>query len=196
MARPSKKTISPLLDEFARLEARRLSIELKCMKDLEPHRTAFDKKAAPIITEAKSKCESIQKRQAVLAGEINALLMSGVDQQAETVALSEVTIEIETTKQVAALVAKMNKAEGQSPRTSDEGKPLLLAIARVDAKPGDRVIDPQRFYGAVNDAERTSSFWDCFRVLISNAEKFFGKEKVDQLATKQKSYSVSVALKP
>ncbi len=196
MTRPSKKTIEPLLDEYARLEARRISIELKRDSELAPHRAAFEKKAAPIIAEAKSRCESIQKRMAVLRRDIEAQLMAGVDQQAETVALAEVSVEIETTKSVAAVVAKANNAEGQSPRTSEGGTPMLRAIASVAAKPGDRVIEAEKFYGTVSDAERTGTFWGCLRVLISNAEKFLGKERVDQLATKPKSYFVSIALKP
>jgi hypothetical protein len=196
MTRPSKKTIEPLLDEYARLEARRISIELRRDQELAPLRAAFEKKAGPIVADAKAKCDTIQKRMFVLANDINAQLMAGVDQKAETIALAEVSVEIETTKSIALLVAQRNKAEGQELRTNDAGRPTVRAIASVDAKPGDRAIEPEKFYSSVGSAERGSSFWGCFKVLISNAEKFLGKEKVDQLAKKPKSYSVSIALKP
>jgi hypothetical protein len=68
MTRPSKKTIEPLLGEWARLEARRINIERKRDCELAMHKAAFEKKTAPILLEAKTRLDSINARLALLAG--------------------------------------------------------------------------------------------------------------------------------
>lgn len=196
MTRPSKRTIEPLLEECARLEARRIGIEYQRDRDLEPLKEAYEKKAGLIVEEANRRLAAINRRCATLREQISGMLMAGVDEKAETVALAEVAIELETTKAIAGRVAALNKVDATSVRTNDDGKPILRAIASVDAKPGNREIDPQKFFESVKESERTGPFWSCIKVLISNAEKFLGQVKVDELAKKPKTYSVSFSLKP
>lgn len=194
--RPSKKTIEPLLDEYARLELRCVSIELKRDQELGPLKAAYEKKAAPIVNEAKEKLDTIKKRMSVLAGDINAQLMSGVDEKAETVALSEVVVEIETTKSLASAIAVASDAEAETIRTGESGRPLIRAVARVEPKPGNREILAEKFFNFVEASKRIGKFWSCFKVQIGAVEKFIGKEKTDELAKKRKTFSVSIGLRP
>jgi hypothetical protein len=195
MTRPSKKTIEPLLDEYARLEARRLSIELKRDQDLAPLKEAYEKKAAPIVEAAKSKLEAITRQMTTLANHVNAQLMAGVDADAGTVAISEVAVEIEVTKSVALAVAKLNGSDGAI-RTNHSEKPVVRAIASVDVKPGNREIDPEKLFNHVKASERTGRFWSMFKVLMAEADKVLGKDTADELAKKKKSYGTSISLKP
>jgi len=194
MARVSKATITPLLEEFARLDARRISIELQRDRELLPLKESYEKKAAPIVDGAKAKLDSISKRLAELAGNINAQLMSGVDEKAGTIALSQVTVDIEVTKSVAAAIAKANKAEAQDLRTSDGGKPLVQALAEVQVKDGAREVDAQSYFNFVKPSDRGASFWGSLKVLIGEAEKLLGG-KIDELAKKPKKYSIGISLK-
>ncbi len=197
MTRPSKTTISALLDEYARLELRRLAIEVKRDAELAPFKEAYEKKAGPVLAEAQARLRPIQERLQILAGDINAQMMAGVDEKAETIAIPEVAVEIETTRAIAAAVVKLNQAEGEPLRMSESNKPLVRAVAQVDSKPGSRQVDAQTFFANVPESERNDTFWKkCLKVLVGEADKFLGKEKVDKLAKAPKSFSVSISLKP
>ena len=195
MKRPNKAAITSAVEEFGRLETRRISIELKRDRELLPHQETYEKKAGPIVAAAKTQLDSIAARKAVLAGEIGAELMSGVDEKAGTVALSQVAVELEVVKQVHTAVAKLNKAEAEEPRLSESNKPLVQVIAEVQVKDAPREIDAEKFFNFVKVTERSAKFWGSLKVLIGEAEKFLGG-KIDELATKQKKYSVSISLKP
>lgn len=194
MARPSKKTIEPLLEEYARLETRRIGIELQRERDLAPLREAFEKKAGPVVADAKKRLDPITKRMSELAANINAQLMSGVDVNAGTIALSQVSVDLEVTKSVALAIAKANDAESQDARTNEAGKPLVTAIAEVQVKDGARDINAESFFKFVKEPDRTAKFWGSLKVLIGEAEKLLGA-KIDQLAKKPKKYSVGISLK-
>jgi hypothetical protein len=196
MTRPNKSAISDLLTEYAQLEARRLSVVLKRDRELAPLKAAYEKKAGPIVEASSKSISSIEKRLAVLAGDINTQLMSGVDTQAETVALPEVVVFVETTKAIAQSVATQNKADGQTLSINEAGKYVLRAIATVDAKPGNREIDPQELFNSVEPAKRVGPFWKMFKVLMNEADKVLGKLQADALAKKPKTYSTSISLKP
>lgn len=192
--KPSKKTIEPLLDEYGRLQLRAIAIELQRDRDLQPHKESYEKKAGPIVGISRERLDSINARLKVLFADIEAQLKAGVDEKAGTVALREVTAEIETTKLVAAAIAKANKAEAEDPRTTEDGKPLVIAIAEVQVKDGNRQIDPQKFFEHVEKSKRDAKFWGCLKVGIAEAQKFLGAA-IDKLATKPKDYKVSISLK-
>jgi len=182
------------LDEFARLDTRRISIELQRERELAPHKETYEKKVGPICEAAKKKLDPINKRLGEIAGNINAQLMAGVDEKAGTIALQQVTVDLEVTKSVAAFIAKANDAEAQELRTSETGKPIVTAIAEVNSKDGAREIDAESFFKFVKESERTSKFWGSLKVLIGEAEKFLGSQ-IDKLAKKPKKYSVGISLK-
>lgn len=194
--RPSKRTIEPLLEEYAQLEARRIGIQLKRDIELAPLREAYERKAAPIVDAATAKLDPISKRLKVLAGQIDAELMAGVNVDAETVALSEVVVLVEAVKSVALSVAASNKAEAEALSINEAGKYVLRAIASVDAKPGSREIGAKQLFESVKPSERTDRFWSMFKVLMSEADKVLGKDRADALAGKRKTFSTSISLKP
>lgn len=195
MTRLSAKTIAPLLDEFARLKAKCISIELKRDAELQPLKDAYEKKAGPIVEAAQVRLTRIQQRMQILAGDIDAQLMSGVDEVAETVDLFEVVVEIETTKSVASAVAKLNGKGEADLHTNEDGKPVVTATASVDVKPGNRVIDPEALFKAVKPSERVGRFWTMFKVMMGQVDKVLGKDRAESLASTPKSYSTSISFK-
>ena len=189
----TRTTVTALLTDYAKLEARRITVESRRDRDLAPHKAAYEKKTASIVAAANTQLESINRQKVELAQQIDSLLMAGVDLKAGTVAVPEVAVEMETTKLVAGRVAELNQT---SARSTEEGKPVVKAVACVDLTEGNREIEPHKFFDFVKAADRTGTFWECYKVLIGKAEKFLGQEKVDELAKKPKTYSVSIALRP
>lgn len=191
--RATTSNVAALLTEYGKLEARRITTEANRDRDLAPHKARYEKQTAAIVETANKALASINRKKAELGEQINSLLMAGVDVKAGTVAVPEVAVEMETTKLVACRVAEMGNT---SSRSTDEGKPVVRAVACVDLTEGNREIEPHKFFDFVKAADRTGTFWECFKVLIGKAEKFLGQEKVDELAKKPKTYSVSIALRP
>lgn len=82
----------------------------------------------------------------------------------------------------------------------DDDAPLIpqltgeLATARVETTTR-REVDALAFYNAVPQSERTPAFWGCLTVAIGQADKFWGKLKVDALATLKRTHRVVVSLK-
>jgi hypothetical protein len=78
MAKPSKKTIQPLVDEWGKLNAQAQKIEdlrdaeIKILKD------KFDRQCATIRAQANEKLEPIQKKLAALVEQIEKPLLAGV----------------------------------------------------------------------------------------------------------------------
>lgn len=194
MAKLSRKTIEPLLTELAEIELKSIAIGLRRDNALQPHKDAYEKKAEPIVVDAKEKLEPLAARRKVLTSEIERQLLAGVDEKTEKVALSQVVVDIETNKIVAAAVARTNKAEGKPLRTSEDGKPLVSALAEVVVKEGDREVDAKAFFESVEESKRDSAFWGCLKVGIAPVVKFLGAG-IDKLATRPKKWVVSISLK-
>jgi hypothetical protein len=195
MAKPSKKTIEPLLQELAQLKLRALGIELQHAREIKPHKDRYEKAIAETVATAKTRLDSINARLSVLTKEINAQLLEGVDEKTGKIALREVSVELETTKAIAAAIAKANGTEADDRRESENGKPAVLAVASVDGKPGNREIEPQKFFKHVEESKRGAEFWGCYKVQIAPAEKLLGKSEIDKLAVKPTNYNVEISLK-
>lgn len=75
-----------------------------------------------------------------------------------------------------------------------QGKPVVFngehAIAAVERKLGNRVIDPRKFYEAAKE-----KFWDCVTVGVKKAEEAIGKQKVDEISDKAVTLVASLTLK-
>jgi hypothetical protein len=195
MAKPSKKTIEPLLKEYGELKLRRMQHEISAATELQPIQDAYNKKAAPVLFKLEEKTKRIDFRMKALAEDIEAQLRAGINEKKETVALGQVSVDLETSRAIAAVIAKQNDAAGATLRLSDDGKWLVAVLATVDGKPGDRVIDPKVLFDQVPKAKHNSVFWGCYKVLIAEAKKLLGDKAVNELATKPKKYSVSFSLK-
>lgn len=95
--------------------------------------------------------------------------------------------ELET--EIAALISADRDGDGNpKPVVVTSGK----ASAAVVKKEGARVIDVQKFFDFVKD--KNAAFWACFNVLIKNAVKIIGEDKVDELSSKKTSFDVSISL--
>jgi hypothetical protein len=67
-----------------------------------------------------------------------------------------------------------------------------LATATNTSKPGDRVIDPQKFFAFVK--EQNAAFWDCLSVGVAKAKKLIGEKAVDGMAVKTPKLVQSLTL--
>ena len=67
------------------------------------------------------------------------------------------------------------------------------AIAEITAGAPMREIDGPKFFETFKD--RTEKFWGCIKVLVTNADKAFGKVEVDKIAKKVTKYSTALKLK-
>ncbi|MEZ5421834.1 MAG: hypothetical protein R2682_01910 [Pyrinomonadaceae bacterium] len=80
---------------------------------------------------------------------------------------------------------------------TDHGKPVSLegvdAVAANVLQTGSRRIDPQAFFDRVK--ERNAAFWECVTIAIQKADRFLGKNAVDELATKETKLVPSLSLK-
>jgi hypothetical protein len=68
------------------------------------------------------------------------------------------------------------------------------AVAKVNAKDGDRVIDPSQFFEAVAPAKRDSMFWSCVKVHVQKAEKAYG-DIVNRISQRLPKHVVEIKLK-
>lgn len=92
MAKPSKKTIEPLLDEWARLAAKRAKLEHAHEIEVAPLRERYERQCASIDKAAQEKLRPVQERMAELGAEISKQLLAGVDENG-TIALAQVATE-------------------------------------------------------------------------------------------------------
>jgi hypothetical protein len=67
-----------------------------------------------------------------------------------------------------------------------------LATATNTSKPGDRVIDPQKFFAFVK--EQNAAFWDCVSVGVAKAKMLIGEKAVDGIAAKTPKLVQSLTL--
>lgn len=82
--------------------------------------------------------------------------------------------------------------------TSADGKPKVAAVAgdaataQLMVSEGARIVDVQKFFATVKT--KGESFWNSLKVVIKDAEKLVGKEKIDEISEKKSAYSVAIAL--
>lgn len=89
MAKPSKKTLEPLVDEWARNEVKRVRIIAQRDREIQPLTEAYEKKCSPINATAKEKLDPIDARLNELSAEISKQLMAGVGEDG-SIALAQV----------------------------------------------------------------------------------------------------------
>lgn len=89
MPKPSKKTIEPLLDEWARKAVKRAKIEKSLDLEIAPLRESYNRKCAAINETAKQKLVPLQQRMAELGAEISKQMLAGVADDG-TIALPQV----------------------------------------------------------------------------------------------------------
>ena len=162
--KPNKKEIAEKLAEWARLQNKRLAIEAKRDKDLDPHITRFERATAEINAKAQLKLDALNQDIAPLAKEIEQALLAGVNHTTGVIALAQVSLE-----------------GGE-------------ALAEVKAKEGPRVVDPEIYLEKTPPAKRTAGFWAGLKVVIAPAEAFMGKLGLNALAKKPTTYSVELKL--
>lgn len=68
-----------------------------------------------------------------------------------------------------------------------------LAVAANELQVGSRKIDAENFFAKVTD--RSAAFWECITVAIAKAEKYLGKDKVDDLSSKSSKLVATLKLK-
>ena len=162
--KPNKTEITEKLAEWATLEKKRLTIEAKRDKELDPHVTRFERATAEINAKAQLKLESVNKELQALATDIETALLAGVDEKTGVIALAQVSLE--------------------------GGK----ALAEVKAKEGARVVQPQAFFDHTPPAKRTDGFWNSVKIAIAPAEKFLGELVLNGMAKRPKTYKVELKL--
>jgi len=68
------------------------------------------------------------------------------------------------------------------------------ALAKITAKDGDRVIDPEKFFAEVPPAKRDSMFYGCVKILVGKAEKAYG-DIVNRISKPKTVHAVEIKLK-
>jgi hypothetical protein len=89
MAKPMKKTITPLLDEWADLKAKAEKIARSRDPEIQTLQEAFDRKCASIRSTANAKLAPLHEKLAVLTEQISKLMLAGVADDG-TIALPQV----------------------------------------------------------------------------------------------------------
>ena len=107
-------------------------------------------------------------------------------------------IRVKHDKKINSLREQADEIEGQVLGwLNGVGKPIALAgekaVAAVEAKIGNRVINVQKFFDSVKD--KNVAFWECVSVAIAKAEKLVGKDKVDAVSSKESKLVATLKLK-
>src|SRR5687767_1861193 len=92
MAKPNKKAIELLLEEWARNAIKRKRIIAERDREIQPLTEAYDKKCSPINAAAKEKLTPVDQRLADLSADITKQLMTGVSEDG-SIALPQVVVE-------------------------------------------------------------------------------------------------------
>lgn len=92
MPKPSRKTIEPLLDEWARLKARANKIEKSRDMEIAPLKERFEKQCAHIHSQKNEQLRPLNDKLTTLSTEISKQLLAGVSDDG-SIALSQVEVE-------------------------------------------------------------------------------------------------------
>lgn len=167
MAKPSKTAIELSLTEWLTLKVKAMRVAARFAADTKDFKEIYERKCKPFLEKTNEKLKPINERLALLSGEIEKELRKGVDEDAGTIALSQVLIGLTDAK--------------------------LSAIAEIVKEEGDRVIDARKFFDFVKPAERTPAFWGCLKVVIGPTVKFLG-DKINTLAKKPMVYKFKISI--
>jgi len=99
---------------------------------------------------------------------------------------------------IAKLEARRDEVEGQvHDWLRQHGKPISIegasAVATNQMKESSRRIDAQTFFKKVS--ERSAAFWACVTIAVQKADKYLGKDRVDEISTKEAKLVASLSLK-
>lgn len=161
MPKPSRKTIEPLLEEWATLKARAVKIEKSRDLEVQPIKERFERQCASINSTALQKLAPIHEKLNVLTAGITKQMLAGVGDDG-TIALPQVSTE--------------------------------TAIAECKNEPGNREINPEKFFDLIPQPKRDSRFWKCVKILVGPSEKLFG-DLVNTISKKPTTPKVEIKLK-
>jgi len=157
----TKKRAQELIDELHDLEKKHA--QLSAVRDTELAVPTAEYQAAcePINAKYNPKFTKLNAEIGSKKKELSDFLLSGFDEKTGAVSL------------------------GLLESTVVKGR-QLVAVVKVGSS---RIVNPESFFKAVT--ERTAEFWDCLTVGLQKAEKFIGKNRVEDLAKKKFTASVT-----
>lgn len=101
-------------------------------------------------------------------------------------------------KKIARLERRQNEIiEAVTAWLNDHGRPVTLegmeAVAANVLQTSSRRIDPHTFFDRIKD--RGTAFWECVTIAIQKADRYLGKDAVDEMAYKETRIVPSLKLK-
>ena len=157
----SKKRAQELIDELHELKKKNAQLIAVRDTELAFPKAEHEKACAPINEKYNARLSKFAGDIASKEKDLKEFLLAGFDEQTGAVALGLLESAVVKGKQ-------------------------LVAVVKVASS---RVVEPEGFFKAVS--ERTAEFWGCLTVGLQKAEKFIGKNRVEELADKKYTASVS-----
>jgi hypothetical protein len=157
----SKRRAQELIDELHELKKKQAQLVATRDTELATPKAEYEAACAPINERYNKRLTGFATDIASKEKDLREFMLTGFDEQTGAVALGMLESAVVKGKQ-------------------------LVAVVKVGST---RVVPPEGFFKAV--AERTSEFWGCLTVGLAKAEKFIGAKRVEDLAHKKYTASVS-----